>query len=115
MVQLRFACMGHVIVPHALPSGLQLTSHLHELAHATAAHAPLPVQLTWHAVVPHVMSPHGWVSVHVIAQRHVAGHVIAAALPVMLHVPVGKSHEVHSGGHTAASITFASIGPSVTQ
>ena len=114
-MQFRLACTGHVIVPHALPSGLQLTSHLHELAHDTAAHAPLPVQVTSHAVVPHVMSPHGCVSVHVIAQRHVAGQVIATALPVMLHVPVWKSHDAHADGHTAASITFASTGPSVTQ
>lgn len=123
VVQYLFpAFTGHVIVPHAPSSGLQVTSHLHEVPHATAAHAPLPVQLTLHARGPHVMSPQAAASVHVITQLHVAGHTIAEPLPapVMLHVPVAKSHEAQAGGQTAASIGLASmfaasIGPPSTQ
>ena len=134
------AFTGQVIVPHAPNTGLQVTSHLHELAHivapqapepsqssvhlpvphVSAAHAPLPVQVTLHAPALHVMFPHGAASVHVIAQFHVCGHVIGWPLPVMLHVPVGKSHDAHAGGHTGASIGLASmfdasIGPPTTQ
>lgn len=79
---------GQLIVPHAPSEGLQDTSHLHELAHVVPAHAPLPVHVTLQAPVPHVMAPHGEVSVHAIVQLQPGGHVIAAPLPVMLQVPL---------------------------
>jgi hypothetical protein len=130
-VHVLFACTGHVIVPHAPASGLHVTSHAHELAqvvaphapepsqscvhlpvpHVRLAHAPLPVHVTSQAFASQVMAPHGAVSVHSIAQLHPVGHVIAAPLPVMWQVPVGKSHDVQVAGHTAAS---ASV-PPVTQ
>ena len=104
---------GQLIVPHAPAVGLQATSHLHELAHEIAPHAPLPVQLTVHAPSPHVMSPHGAVSVHVMTQLQPAGQVVDDPVPVRLHVPVGKSHEAHALGQTGASSCVAAS--SVTQ
>lgn len=94
---------GQVIVPQAPDAGLQATSHLHEVAHETAPHAPLPVHETVQAPVPHVMSPHAVASVHVIAQFQPGGHVIAAPPPMMLHVVVATSHDVHSDGHDGAA------------
>jgi hypothetical protein len=130
--------VGHVIAPHALASGPHVTSHLHECVHATLAHAgapdpeldePSPVQPIVHAPTPQLIAPHaaspahvtlhdaalvhvtcGQLAavVHVITQFQVAGHVTSAPVPCIMHVPVGKSHEAHWGGHTAASIGGAS-------
>jgi hypothetical protein len=90
------------------PSPVHVTSHAPR-PHATAPHAPSPVHVTVQAVAPlHVTCGQAPAAVHAIWQFQPVGQVMPAPVPCIMHVPDGKSHDAHSGGHTAASIGGAS-------
>lgn len=71
---------------------LQLTSHLHELPHATLPQAgPSPMQPTWQAPPPHVIAPQAALPPPQVAlQVPIVPHVMSlqALLPVQLAVQV---------------------------
>jgi hypothetical protein len=136
------AVVGHVIVPQS-PAAAHVTSHRHDWVHVTLAQAgepepdpdePPPLHATVQAPAPHVMSPHAVSAVHAIMhdaapvqlicghapavvhaiwQLKPAGHVTLPPAPTIVHVPVGKSHDAHSGGHTGASTAGASGVPTM--
>src|SRR6185312_12194808 len=60
----------------------------------------------------HVTVPHAPAVVHSMLQCQLAGQVTELPVPVIVQVPLGKSHESHVGGHTAASMALASMAAS---
>lgn len=94
---------GQLSVPQ-LPL-LHPTSHRHELAHATSAHAPLVLQLTSQRPLPHVIVPHAPVAVHAIVHDSAREQSIVPHSPATSH----RTSQCMPAGHATFGLAGSAI------
>lgn len=97
----QVSAIGQVVASQ-LPDG-QLTSHLHESLHITAAHAFVAVHFTLQAPSPHWMPPHALFVEHVMSHDPAAVQLIESHAPPAEHViaqlkPWGQTTVLHLFG-----------------
>jgi len=77
--------------------------------HITPPHAPSVPHVIVHLPALQLTDVHAPAVAQLMSQFQPDGHATAPPTPLIMHVPVPKSHESHVVGHTAASIAASSF------